>query len=106
MRKMTLLIMGFMITFSMVVNAEDITDANVTSKVDSKTTEKMTNRQKILALLAQKKKAKASRDKAFASRDKAFASRDKAFASRDKAFASRDTAKAENEAATLAIAAH
>jgi len=71
MRKMTLLIMGFMITFSMVVNAEDITGANVTSKVDSKTTEKMTNKQKILALLAKKKKT-----------------------------------KAENEAATLAIAAH
>jgi uncharacterized protein YabE (DUF348 family) len=59
---MTLLIMGFMITFSMVVNAEDITDASVTSKVDSKTTEKMTNKQKILALLSKKKKAKAERD--------------------------------------------
>ena len=78
MRKMTLLIMGFMITFSMVVNAEDITGASVTSKVDSKTTEKMTNKQKILALLAQKKKAKASRDKAIASRDKAIAANEAA----------------------------
>jgi hypothetical protein len=41
MKKIILMIIGFMMAFSVAVNAEDVKDINMTSNVDRETTEKL-----------------------------------------------------------------
>ena len=103
-----LMVLALLALFMGVSCADDnnvTTDNNATAK--SSVSSKMINREKILALIAKKKEAKAKRDKAFESRDKALGgfSLEELKAKRDKAFESRDKAKKLRNEAALTVAA-